>query len=414
MDFELTDAQRLIRETVRDFAERELAPIAGELDRLKHFPVKPLQRLAELGILGMAVPPEYGGVGADGVSSCLALMEISRACASTGVTVSVHNALACEIVYRYGTVAQRRKYLPGLCGGGSLGAFSLTESTSGSDAAGLRTTARRRGDQYLLNGAKLFVTNGSRAGAIILFASTDLSRGDKGITAFLVEPSFPGFRVGKREEKMGLRASDTVELVLEDCRVPIENRIGKEGEGFKIAMAALVSGRASIAAQAVGIAQACLEASIRYAKERHQFGRAIGRFQAIQWKLATMATEIEAARLLTLRAASRKDRELSFAAESSKAKLFASEVANRAATEAVQIHGGYGYLQDFPVERHLRDARVLTIYEGTSEIHRLIISRHLLAPPRSPSPHLWGEGEGPDGGPEEGMGEDCAREGGVS
>ncbi len=378
MDFELTDAQRLIRETVRNFAERELAPIAGELDRLKHFPAKPLQRLAGLGILGMAVPPEYGGVGADSVSSCLALMEISRACASTGVTVSVHNALACEIVFRHGTETQRRKYLPGLCRGGILGAFSLTESTSGSDAAGLRTTARRRGDHYLLNGSKLFVTNGSQAGAIILFASTELSRGDKGITAFLVEPSFPGFRVGKREEKMGLRASDMVELFLEDCRVPIENRIGNESEGFKIAIAALASGRAGIAAQAVGIAQACLEASIRYAKERHQFGQPISRFQAIQWKLANMATEIEAARLLTLRAASRKDHDLPFAAESSQAKLFASEVATRAAAEAVQIHAGYGYIQDFPVERYLRDARVLTIYEGTSEIHRLIISRQLL------------------------------------
>ena len=378
MDLVLTDAQRLIRETVRDFAEGELAPIAGELDRWEQFPAKPLQRLAELGILGMAIPPEYGGVGADGVSSCLALMEISRGCASTGVTVSVHNALACEIVFRYGTEGQRRKYLPDMCRGTMLGAFSLTESASGSDAASLQTTARPCGDHYLLNGTKLFVTNGSRAGAVIVFASTDLSRGPKGITAFLVQPSFDGFRVGKREDKMGLRASDTVELVLEDCRVPMENRIGEEGQGFQIAMAALASGRAGIAAQAVGIAQACLEASIRYAKERHQFGRPIGRFQAIQWKLANMATEIEAARLLAVRAAGLKDRGLPFAAESSKAKLFASEAAGRVALDAVQIHGGYGYIQDFPVERHLRDARVLTLYEGTSEIHRLIISRHLL------------------------------------
>jgi butyryl-CoA dehydrogenase len=378
MDFALTDAQRLISESVRGFAERELAPIAGELDRLKQFPAKPLQRLADLGILGMTIPAEYGGVGADGVSSCLVMMEISRACASTGVTVSVHNALACEIILHYGTEAQRQKYLPGMCRGHVLGAFSLTESTSGSDAASLRTTARRRADQYLLNGTKLFVTNGSQAGAIIVFASTDPSRGEKGITAFLVEPSFPGFRVGKREEKLGLRASDTVEIILEDCSVPIGNRIGEDGAGFKIAMAALVSGRAGIAAQAVGIAQACLASSIRYARERHQFGHPIGRFQAIQWKLANMATEIEAARLLTLRAASRKDQGLPFAADASKAKLFASEAATRAAAEAVQIHGGYGYLQDFPVERHMRDARVLTIYEGTSEIHRVIISRHLL------------------------------------
>jgi alkylation response protein AidB-like acyl-CoA dehydrogenase len=380
MDFQLTDAQQMIRDTVREFAEKELAPIAAELDRLKQFPDKPLRRLAELGILGMTIPPEYGGAGADTVSSCLALMEISRACASTGVSVSLHNTLTCEIIYRHGTEAQRRKYLPALCRGEILGAFSLTESASGSDAASLRTTAVRRGDHYGLTGTKLFATNGSRAGAIILFASTDLSQSDKGITAFLVEPSMPGFRVGKREEKMGLRASDTAELVLEDCQVPVDNRIGGEGEGFRIAMASLANGRAGIAAQAVGIAQACLDASIRYAKERRQFGHPIALFQAIQWKVADMATEIEAARLLTFRAAVRKDRGLPFTAEASMAKLFASEVANRAAYEAVQIHGGYGYLQDFPVERYARDARVLTIYEGTSEIHRLIVSRHLLSP----------------------------------
>ncbi len=380
MNFELTEAQRLIRDAVREFAEKELAPIAGELDRRQQFPEKPLQRLAELGILGMTVPQEYGGAGADTVSGCLALMEISRACASTGVAVSLHNTLTCEIICHYGTETQRQKYLPSLCRGEILGAFSLTEPTSGSDAAGLRTTAVRTGDHYALNGTKMFVTNGSRAGAIILFASTDLSRGDKGITAFLIEPSFPGFRVGKREEKMGLRASDTAELVLEDCRVPVENRIGEEGEGFKIALSSLDHGRAGIAAQAVGMAQACLDAALRYAKERRQFGQPIAQFQAIQWKLANMATEIEAARLLTLRAAALKDRNLPCTTQASMAKLFASEMANRAAYESLQIHGGYGYLQDFPLERYARDARVLTIYEGTSEIHRLIVSRDLLAP----------------------------------
>ena len=386
MDFQLTEAQRLIRDTVREFAEKELAPLAAELDRLKRYPEKPLQRLAELGVLGMTMPPEYGGAGADTVSSCLALMEISRACASTGVTVSLHNTLTCEIIYRHGTEDQRQRYLPALCRGELLGAFSLTEPTSGSDAASLRTTAIRRGDRYVLNGTKQFVTNGSRAGAIILFASTDPPRGEKGITAFLIEPLFPGFRVGKREDKMGLRASDTTELVLEDCQVPVENRIGEEGEGFKIALSSLVTGRAGIAAQAVGIAQACLEASIRYAKERRQFGQPIAEFQAIQWKLANMATETEAARLLTLRAAARKDRGLPCTMEASMAKLFASEAANRSAAEAVQIHGGYGYLQDFPVERYMRDARVLTIYEGTSEIHRLIVARQLLSPSPQPSP----------------------------
>ncbi|OGC01946.1 MAG: acyl-CoA dehydrogenase [candidate division NC10 bacterium RIFCSPLOWO2_12_FULL_66_18] len=386
MDFQLTEAQRLIRDTVREFAEKELAPLAAELDRLKRYPEKPLQRLAELGVLGMTMPPEYGGAGADTVSSCLALMEISRACASTGVTVSLHNTLTCEIIYRHGTEDQRQRYLPALCRGELLGAFSLTEPTSGSDAASLRTTAIRRGDRYVLNGTKQFVTNGSRAGAIILFASTDPPRGEKGITAFLIEPLFPGFRVGKREDKMGLRASDTTELVLEDCQVPVENRIGEEGEGFKIALSSLVTGRAGIAAQAVGIAQACLDASIRYAKERRQFGQPIAEFQAIQWKLANMATETEAARLLTLRAAARKDRGLPCTMEASMAKLFASEAANRSAAEAVQIHGGYGYLQDFPVERYMRDARVLTIYEGTSEIHRLIVARQLLSPSPQPSP----------------------------
>lgn len=404
MDFRLTEAQRLIRDAVREFADKELAPLAAEMDRLKRFPDKALRRLAELGVLGMTMPPEYGGAGADAVSSCLVLMEISRACASTGVTVSVHNTLTCEIIYRYGTKELRRRYLPALCRGEILGAFSLTEPTSGSDAASLRMTAIRRGDGYVLNGTKLFVTNGSRAGAIILFASTDPSRGDRGITAFLIEPSFPGFRVGKREQKMGLRASDTAELVLEDCQVPVGNRIGEEGEGFTIALSSLVNGRAGIAAQAVGIAQACLEASVRYAKDRRQFGQPIGEFQAIQWKLADMSTEIEAARLLTLRAAALKDRDRPCTMEASMAKLFASEAANRAAAEAVQIHGGYGYIQDFQVERYMRDARVLTIYEGTSEIHRLIIARHLLSPPPLPAPRMarqagqpsppWGEGTG--------------------
>ena len=379
MDFQLTEAQQLIRETVRDFAERELLPIAGELDRLKQFPAKPLQRLAGLGVLGMTVPPEFGGAGADGVSSCLALMEISRACASTGVRVSVHNALACEVVFRDGTEGQRQKYLPALTRGEILGAFALTEATSGSDAASLRATAHLQGDHYLLTGTKLFVTNGSRAGAIILFASTDFTRGDKGITAFLVEPSFPGFRVGRHEEKMGLRASDTVELVLEGCQVPVENRIGKEGEGFRIAMAALVNGRAGIAAQAVGIAVAAYEAARTYARERKSFATPIGQHQMVQWMLADMATAIEAARLLTLRAAWRKDSEAPYGHEAAMAKLFASETAMRVTTDAIQVHGGYGFIKEYQVERHFRDAKITQIYEGTSQIQKLVIARHLLS-----------------------------------
>jgi alkylation response protein AidB-like acyl-CoA dehydrogenase len=378
VDFELTEAQRLVRESVREFAARELAPVAGELDRRGEFPAAALRGLAGLGVLGMTLPASAGGAGADAVSGALAVMEIARACASTAVSVSVHNSLVCETIWRHGSEAQRAKLLPPLTGGGCLGAFALTEPSAGSDAGAIRLAAVRRGEGYRLTGSKLFVTNGSRAGLIVLFAVTDPGRGEQGLSAFVLEPPLAGLTVGRREAKMGLRASDTVELVLDDCRVPEESRMGAEGEGLRIALGALVAGRIGIAAQAVGIAQACLDASRRYARQRRQFGRPIGSFQAIQWKLADMATEIAAARLLTLRAAARRDRGLLHAPEASMAKLFASEAANRAAAAAAQIHGGYGYLQDFPVERYLRDARVLTIYEGTSEIHRVIIGRHVV------------------------------------
>jgi len=379
VDFTLSEAERLIRDTAREFAEKELKPVAGELDRQHQFPEKPLRRLAQLGMMGMTVPEAEGGPGASSVAHALLLMEVSRACASTGVILSVHNSLACECLVRFGTSAQKQKYLPGLIRGATLGAFALTEPESGSDAAALKTVAVRQGDRYLLTGTKAFVTSGRRAGLILTFATTAPERGRERITAFLLEPGYSGFAVGRVEEKMGLNASETVQLHLEACEVPAENRLGAEGEGFEIALKLLEGGRAGIAAQAVGIAQACLEEAVAYAKERRQFGRPIASFQTIQHQIADMATQVEAARILTLRAAALKDAGRPARVASSMAKLYASEAANRVAAAALQIHGGYGYLKDFPVERHYRDARVLTLYEGTSEIHRIVIGRHLAA-----------------------------------
>jgi alkylation response protein AidB-like acyl-CoA dehydrogenase len=379
VDFTLSGAEQLIRDTAREFAEKELKPVAAELDRQHQFPEKPLRRLAELGMMGMTVPGAEGGPGASAVAHALVLMEVSRACASTGVILSVHNSMACECLVRYGTPAQKQKYLPGLIRGTTLGAFALTEPESGSDAAALKTVAVRQGDRYLLTGTKAFVTSGRRAGLILTFATTAPERGREGITAFLLEPALPGFAVGRVEEKMGLNASETVQLHLEACEVPVENRLGAEGEGFEIGLKLLEGGRAGIAAQAVGIAQACLEEAVAYAKGRRQFGRPIASFQAIQHQIADMATQVEAARLLTLRAAALKDARRPARVASSMAKLYASEAANSVAAAALQIHGGYGYLRDFPIERHYRDARVLTLYEGTSEIHRIVIGRHLAA-----------------------------------
>lgn len=379
MDFTLSEAERLIRDTARDFAEKELKPVAAELDRQHRFPEKPLRRLAELGMTGMTVPETDGGPGASALAHSLVLMEVSRACASTGVILSVHNSLACECLVRYGTAAQKKKYLPRLVRGTLLGAFALTEPESGSDAAALKTVAVRQGDRYLLTGTKAFVTSGGRAGMILTFATVAPERGRQGITAFLLEPTFHGFAVGRIEEKMGLNASETVQLHFDACEVPVENRLGEEETGFEIALSLLEGGRAGIAAQAVGIAQACLEEAVAYAKERRQFGQPIATFQAIQHQIADMATQVEAARLLTLKAAALKDAGQPVRVASSMAKLYASEAANRIAAAALQVHGGYGYLKDFAIERHYRDARVLTLYEGTSEIHRLVIGHHVTA-----------------------------------
>jgi alkylation response protein AidB-like acyl-CoA dehydrogenase len=375
MDFDLPEDLRLLQDTAREFADAELAPHAAELDRKEEFPSRHWPKLSALGFLGMLIPERYGGAGLGPLAMTVALEELNRACASTGVTVSVHNSLAGGPIVRYGSDPQKEKYLPRLAAGEIIGAYALSEPTCGSDAAALRTTAVRSGDHYLLNGRKAWITSGAAAGLIIVFATVDPARGAKGITTFLVEPGFGGFSVGKKEKKMGIRGSQTVELILEDVRVPAENRLGGEGEGFRIALETLDGGRIGIAAQAVGIARASLEASLKYSSERKQFGRPIAEYQAIQWKIADMAMEIDAARLLTYRAAWLREQGRPHTAEAAMAKLFASEAANRAATQAVQVHGGAGYCAEYPVERYFRDAKITEIYEGTSEIQRVVISR---------------------------------------
>lgn len=378
MDFSITNEQRLLSDAVREFVHKELAPIAAELDREGRFPAELLRRASELGLMGITIPEQYGGSGMDTVSYVIALEEISSVCASTAVIISVNNSLVCEPVFGFGSEEQKRKFLTPLARGERLGCFALTEPQAGSDAAGLKTTAVKRPGCYVLNGTKLLMTNGAHADIAIVFAVTDRSRGVHGISAFLVEKGTSGFSVGKIEETMGLRASDLAELSFQDCSIPEENLLGKEGDGFKIAMVTLDGGRVGIAAQSVGIARACLDEAVRYSKERFQFGQPISGFQAIRFMLADMSMEIEAARLLAFRAAYIKDKGLPYTKEASQAKLFASEMSNRVAYKALQIFGGYGYTKDFPVERWYRDARVTTIYEGTSEIQRLVIARELL------------------------------------
>jgi alkylation response protein AidB-like acyl-CoA dehydrogenase len=379
MDFSFTDDQRLIRDTVRNFMETELRPLVRENDREGRFPEAQVRKLGELGFCGMLVPEEWGGSGADTVSYAIMLEEVARVCASTAVTLSVTNSVAAAPLYRHGTDPQRKKYLPRLARGEILGAFCLTEPAAGSDAAGIQARAVRKGNEYVLNGTKTWVSNGGHAGIYLVFAKTDPAAGARAVTAFLVEPGFPGFRISRYEDKMGLRASHTAEIVLEDCRVPVENRLGEEGQGLKIALEALDGGRVGIAAQAVGIAQGALEASVQYAKERHAFGKPIAEFQAIQWMLADMQTEIEAARALTYYAAWLRDSGVGKPGPAaSRAKLYASEMVNRVVYKAVQIHGSQGYSRESDVERMYRDARVISIYEGTSEIQRLVIARDLL------------------------------------
>jgi len=379
MDFSITEEQRLIQDTVREFVESEVLPTAGELDRVAQFPSRAIERLADLGLLGMTIPEEYGGTGLDSLTAALVIEEIARGSASLAVTISVSNSVCAGPIARYGTEDQRRRYLPPLSRGEMLGGFSLTEPDSGSDAAHLRTRADRRGDFYILSGDKAWVTNVQVGSVFLVLAATDPTLGAHGITAFLVEREFPGFSFGKVEDKMGLRSSLTGGILLEDCHVPTSNRLGEEGQGFKIAMSTLDGARIGIAAQAVGIARGALEESLAFARQRKAFGKTISEFQAIQFMLADMSTAVEAARLLVHRAAWLRDREgRPHTREASIAKLFATEMVNRVAYQAVQIHGAYGYSREYPVERYYRDARVTTIYEGTSEIQRLVIARWLL------------------------------------
>ena len=378
MSIKLTDEQLMIQTMVRDFSREVIAPTAAERDRTKEFPGDNLRQLGELGFMGMMVPPEYNGSGADTISYVLALSEVAYSCASTAVVMSVHNSIVCESILRYGTEDQKQRFLKVLATGETIGAFALTEPNAGSDPVRQTTKAVRDGDSYILNGTKRFITSGKNAGVIIVTAKTDDTQRHKGISAFLVKKGTPGFTIGQLEDKMGLRASDTVDLLFEDCRIPAEDRLGEEGEGFKIAMTGLDGGRIGISAQSVGVAQAALDAAIQYAKEREQFGQSISRFQGLRWIVADMATEIEAARQLMLSASAMKDRGENYTAQASMAKLFSSEMVNRVTAKALQIHGGYGYIKEYPVERYYRDARVFTIYEGTSEIQRIVISNHVF------------------------------------
>lgn len=376
--FDLSEEERMIQDTAREFAESEIMPVAAENDAKAQFPADIVKKLGELGFMGILVPEEYGGSGMSNFCAVLALEEINRACASTGVTMSVQNSLVNSPIIKYGSEELKKKYLPRLASGELLGAYALSEADAGTDAASIQCRAVKDGDDFVLTGTKLWITTGAHADVYVVMASTSPELKVKGISAFIVDRETPGFSIGKKEDKLGLRASSTTELIFEDCRVPAANMLGAEGDGFKIAMATLDGGRIGIGTQAVGIARACLDASVAYAREREQFGKAIGEFQAIQWKIADMATSIDAARLLVYRASRLRDREVPHTKEAAMAKLFASEVSNKVARDAVQIHGGAGYLKDFPVERYYRDARITEIYEGTSEVQRIVVSRAYL------------------------------------
>ncbi len=379
MIFQLTEEQNLIRETVRAFAENELAPLAKERDEEERFDRELMfDKLGELGLTGIVFPEKYGGAESDYISYAIAVEELSRVCASTGVTLSAHLSLGANPIYLFGTEEQKQKFLVPLAEGGKMGAFGLTEPTAGSDAGGTRTTAVLDGDEWVVNGSKIFITNGKEAETYIVFARTDKdAKKHHGISAFIIEKGTPGFSFGKKEEKMGIKASLTYELVFENCRIPKENLLGEEGKGFKVAMKTLDGGRIGIASQALGIAQGALDAAVDYAKERKQFDQPIANFQGVSFQLADMATQIEAARLLVYKAAYRASAGLSYGNDSAMAKLFASETAMKITTQAVQVHGGYGYTREYPVERMMRDAKITELYEGTSEIQRLVIGTGL-------------------------------------
>jgi len=378
VDFELTAEQVLLRRTAREFAEGEVAPVIARYEEAEEFPAELIQKLASLGFLGCLVPPEYGGAGLDYISYAVVVEELCRVNGSIGITMWAHNSLCSGHLYLFGTPAQRERYLPPLARGEVLGAWALTEPGSGSDAAALRTAAAAEGDEFVLTGAKAFITNGSVAGTAVVMARTDPEAQGRGISAFILERGMPGFRAGQRYKKLGLHASDTAELVLEGVRVPKANLLGERGHGFRDSKQVLEGGRIAMAAMGVGLAQGALDLALRYAKERHAFGQPLAGFQGLRGMLADLATEVEAARLLTLRAAYGKDRGRTVMREASMAKVFASEVAVRCATKAVQVHGGYGYTREFPVERFYRDAKLCEIGEGTSEVQRMVIARSIL------------------------------------
>jgi butyryl-CoA dehydrogenase len=378
MDFQLSEEHLMIRDMVREFAENEVKPTAAERDAKEEFPTELVAKVAELGLMGVGIPQEMGGAGMDYISYAIAIEEISKVDASLGVIVSVNNSLVCDPLLRYATPDQVEKFLKPLASGRKLGAYALSEAQSGSDAANLKTTAVRDGDDYVLNGEKMWITNGGSSDIVLVFCMTDKEKGPKGINCLVVEKGTTGFSVGKKEEKLGIRSSDTCSLIFEDCRVPAADRLADEGQGFIVAMTTLDAGRIGIAAQALGIAQASIDESIKFAKSRQAFGRTIADFQAIQFYLADLQTKVDAARLLTWQACWLMDSGKPYSTASAMAKTFASETAMEASIKAVQIHGGYGYSREYPVERFMRDAKITEIYEGTNEIQRLIIARSLL------------------------------------
>ena len=378
MNFNLTKEQEMVRKLMHEFAEKEVKPIAAEIDEEGRFPRETVEKMARYSKMGIPFPKELGGAGGDTLSYIIAVEELSRVCGTTGVILSAHTSLGAHPIYQFGTEEQKEKYLKPLAEGRYLGAFGLTEPNAGTDAASQQTTAVLDGDHYILNGSKVFITNGGESDIYIIFAMTDKSKGTRGISAFIVEKDFPGFSIGKIENKMGIRGSSTSELIFEECRVPKENLLGQEGKGFGIAMQTLDGGRIGIAAQALGIAQGALDECTKYMKERKQFGKPLAAFQGLQWMYADMATKVQASRFLVYNAAVKKDKKLPFATEAAMAKLFAAETAMEVTTNAVQIHGGYGYIKDYPIERMMRDAKITEIYEGTSQVQKMVIAASLL------------------------------------
>ena len=378
MDFTLSKGHEMARNLFREFAETEVKPLAQEIDETERFPMETVEKLGKYGMMGVPVPCEFGGQGCDTLTYVMLVEELSRVCGSTGVIVSAHTSLCCEPIRKFGTQEQKEKYLPDLASGKKIGAFGLTEPGAGTDASGQQTKAVLDGDHYVLNGSKIFITNGGVADVFVIFAMTDKSLGNKGISAFIVEKDFPGFSVGTVENKMGIRASSTTELIFQDCIVPKENLLGQEGKGFSIAMQTLDGGRIGIAAQALGLAQGALDCTIAYVKERKQFGKPLAKFQNTQFQLADMYAKVEAARLLVYKAAQAKDTQKVFSLEAATAKLIAAETAMEVTTKAVQLHGGYGYTREYDVERMMRDAKITEIYEGTSEVQRMVISGNIL------------------------------------